>query len=61
MTKAETLKVFKGMAGYLQWATRAGESEASLLATLTHDIMGLAREEDCFCPRTNSYAKHFKP
>ena len=47
-----------GMAGYLRWALANGLSVEAMLETLAHDIGGLARMEECFCPRTDSYRKY---
>jgi len=45
----------RGMAGYLQYATAQHQSADAIMWTLAHDIMGLARHEEPFSPRTWSY------
>ena len=66
MKKTDQGAAILGMAGYIKWAYANGEGEITgeILATLVHDIMGLAKEEmaldgDGFSPRSLSYAKYF--
>ena len=45
----------RGMAGYLQYATAQHQSADAIMWTLAHDIMGLARRDEAFSPRTWTY------
>jgi len=55
--EVELEKAIVGMAGYLLLGAETGLSTGVMFETLAHDIMGLARREECFCPRTNSYRR----
>lgn len=55
--EVELEKAIVGMAGYLLFGAASGLSTGVMFETLAHDIMGLARREECFCPRTNSYRR----
>jgi len=46
------------MAGYLRWGHANGVPITEMFETLVHDVTGLARHEECFCPRTDSYRKY---
>lgn len=47
-----------GMAGYLRWGHANGVPITEMFEALVHDVTGLARHEECFCPRTDSYRKY---
>jgi len=46
-----------GMAGYIQWGIRHNESPEAMIETLSHDIFGLLRNDECLSPRTGRYKK----
>ncbi|MCK5604372.1 hypothetical protein KAR91_20955 [Candidatus Pacearchaeota archaeon] len=56
----DRMKFFEQAAGYLAYCNDAGTTAPAILATLTHDICGLARQEECFLPRVSRYAKYWK-
>jgi hypothetical protein len=42
---------------FLRWGFDNNVSEPNMLATLIHDICGLANRERCFLPRVSGYAQ----
>lgn len=56
---SEYEKFILDAAGYIQFVVEKGGTMSEVGATLAHDIMGLARKDTCFSPRSSGYAKHF--
>jgi len=48
----------EGLAGYLKWAIANKISQSEMLATIAHDIAGVAMEQDGFWPKVMDYAKY---
>lgn len=51
-------KAILDMYGYLIFSMRQGTPNSETYTTLVHDIAGLARNDECFSPRSNGYAKY---
>jgi hypothetical protein len=60
MAKIDSTEAIKDMAGYLINAVENKTEYATILFNLSHDILGLARKDKCFLPRTSGYGKFFK-
>ena len=54
----EDYNAIQDMYGYLMFSMRHGVETKDQFTTLVHDIAGLAREDECFSPRTSGYAKY---
>jgi len=55
-----TLKQRRDMAGWIQFAEGKGIAPEEISMNLMHDIGGIMRDDECFLPRTNGYAKFLK-
>jgi hypothetical protein len=56
-TPEECAQFVRDAYAYLGFALRGGKADnGAVLATLVHDIGGLARGEDCFSARVSGYA-----
>jgi hypothetical protein len=41
--------------GYIKWAKKNNLDKLDIRATISHDIGGLMRKDDCFLPRVSGY------
>lgn len=60
MSDAEKIQWFKDACGYTVWCLDNHVSAEEMLFNLQHDIIGIARDEECFVPRLNGYSKYWK-
>lgn len=59
MNKKE-LKILEDFQAFIRFGIREDRDLFWILSNLGHDIRGIVREEECFLPRTNGYAKFEK-
>lgn len=55
-TKTIERKFIEDAAAYLRFSLRQNTPPIEILRTLTHDIAGLDKREECFDPRVSGYA-----
>jgi hypothetical protein len=58
MDRGELHAAIRGMFGYVRWASFQDHSAEEILATIMHDLGGIAAEAECFAPRTSRYERY---
>jgi len=56
MTKKEK-EILNDFKAFIDWSVKNKRSLSFTLANLNHDIVGLAKEDKWFSPRTTGYSK----
>ena len=60
MTELEKFEWFKCACGYLTWAMQNGIGAEEQLANITHDLVEIVRDTECFLPRLHKYDQYWK-
>ena len=57
----QQVKVLEGFRAFIKWSIACDRDFYFVLGNLSHDIGGLIREDEGFCPRTAGYVAKTTP